>query len=439
MNVNNSNLSTFLKGLEAGLDLGNSAHAKPSSNETASTSKGPAWGANVESSSPASGVSWGPKEETRGQPNAASNANTASGNADNESQSNLVDQLMAMIRRLMEGMSGSSSSDGSQQASPQTGQRAAQTPAQDIQGPSNQQSPYTASPSQLSNSVGSQENSNFGTGSHGGANTVPDRIASPEAATQMIQDVKSAGGGTLRIQMTHDQINDPAQMAKLKALVDEGDKQGVKVQFTLRDNDNGGGGNVLSGDKLKQASDDIKNVVSSLGNHPSFTLDTFNEGGKSATQGWADMQSTLIKSARDAGYKGDIVVEDSNWGGGLTAGGESGLVKYADQLKAANGDNNPGLIGSIHEYANGDDASSRLTGEIKALQGAGFKPQIGEVGNANWTGGSNFEERDGANKAVKDNMTALKDAGADVLPWMDQFQEGKISHNVGFSKTDQFS
>ncbi|KWT06385.1 type III effector [Pseudomonas syringae pv. avii] len=280
--------------------------------------------------------------------------------------------------------------------------------------------------------------SNADTGSHGGANVDPGDIATPAAATKMIQDLKGIGGGTLRIQMTHDQIQDTKEMDKLTALVNEGDKQGVKVQFTFRDNANGGGGSVLTGDKLNQASTDISNVVKKFGGHSSFVLDTFNEGGTSATQGWADMESTLIKSARNAGYKGSIVVEDSNWGGGLTAGPESGLVKYADQLKAANGKGNPGLIGSIHEYASGADASARLGNEIKALQNAGYKPQIGEVGNANWLGGDKFEERDGATKAVRDNLAALKAAGADILPWKDQFQDGKLRHHVGFSKSDQY-
>ncbi|MGN2436214.1 cellulase family glycosylhydrolase [Pseudomonas syringae] len=280
--------------------------------------------------------------------------------------------------------------------------------------------------------------SNADTGSHGGANVDPGDIATPAAATKMIQDLKGIGGSTLRIQMTHDQIQDTKEMDKLTALVNEGDKQGVKVQFTFRDNANGGGGSVLTGDKLNQASTDISNVVKKFGGHSSFVLDTFNEGGTSATQGWADMESTLIKSARNAGYKGSIVVEDSNWGGGLTAGPESGLVKYADQLKAANGKGNPGLIGSIHEYASGADASARLGNEIKALQNAGYKPQIGEVGNANWLGGDKFEERDGATKAVRDNLAALKAAGADILPWKDQFQDGKLRHHVGFSKSDQY-
>ena len=274
-------------------------------------------------------------------------------------------------------------------------------------------------------------------GIKGGANTVPDRISSPQAATQMVRDVKSAGGQTLRIQMTHDQINSPQQMDKLRALVSEGDKQGVKIQFTFRDNANGGGGNILKDDKLQQAASDIKNVVKSLGHHPSFVLDTFNEGGRSASKDWADMQSTLIKSARDAGYKGQIVVEDSTGGGGLTEGGESGLMKYAEQLKHANG-NNPDLIGSIHEYGSGSDATSRLTKEITGLEEAGFKPQIGEVGNANWVGGDQFEERDGAINAVKANRDRLNEAGATVLPWMDQFRNGKIEHKVGFSKEDQF-
>ncbi|MCF5674246.1 cellulase family glycosylhydrolase [Pseudomonas syringae] len=275
-------------------------------------------------------------------------------------------------------------------------------------------------------------------GSHGGANVDPDDIATPAAATKMIQDLKSIGGGTLRIQMTHDQIRDGKQMDKLTALVNEGDKQGVKVQFTFRDNANGGGGSVLTGDKLKEASADISDVVKKFGSRPSFVLDTFNEGGTKASQDWADMESTLIKSARSAGYKGSIVVEDSNWGGGLTAGPESGLVKYADQLKAANGKGNPGLIGSIHEYANDADASARLASEIKALQNAGYKPQIGEVGNANWLGGNTFQERANATKAVRDNLAALKAAGADILPWKDQFQNGQIRHHVGFSKSDQY-
>ncbi|MCF5677414.1 type III effector HopAH2-1, partial [Pseudomonas syringae] len=107
-------------------------------------------------------------------------------------------------------------------------------------------------------------------------------------------------------------------------------------------------------------------------------------------------------------------------------------------LKAANGKGNPGLIGSIHEYANDADASARLASEIKALQNAGYKPQIGEVGNANWLGGNTFQERANATKAVRDNLAALKAAGADILPWKDQFQNGQIRHHVGFSKSDQY-
>ncbi|EPM47970.1 type III effector HopAH2-1 [Pseudomonas syringae pv. actinidiae ICMP 19099] len=126
--------------------------------------------------------------------------------------------------------------------------------------------------------------SNADTGSHGGANVDPGDIATPAAATKMIQDLKGIGGGTLRIQMTHDQIQDNKEMDKLTALVNEGDKQGVKIQFTFRDNANGGGGSVLTGDKLNQASTDISNVVKKFGGHSSFVLDTFNEGGTSATQ-----------------------------------------------------------------------------------------------------------------------------------------------------------
>ncbi|AHG41564.1 type III effector [Pseudomonas syringae CC1557] len=274
--------------------------------------------------------------------------------------------------------------------------------------------------------------------SHGGANVVPDDITTPAAATQMIQNLKAIGGGTLRIQMTHDQIQDARQIDKLRALLNEGSKQGVKVQFTLRDSANQGSGNVLTGEKLKQASSDISNVVKKFGNHTGFVLDTFNQGGKSASQDWADMQSTLIKSARNAGYKGIIVVEDSNWGGGLTAGPESGLVKFADQLKAANGNDNPALIGSVHVYARETEASSRLASQIKALKNAGYKLQIGEVGNANWLAGNMFQQRDDATKALKDNLTALKAAGADILPGKDQFQDGKLRRRVGFSKSDQY-
>ncbi|KPX54470.1 Glycoside hydrolase [Pseudomonas amygdali pv. photiniae] len=272
----------------------------------------------------------------------------------------------------------------------------------------------------------------------GGANANPDDIATPAAATKMIQDLKTIGGGTLRFQMTHDQIKNARQMDKLRALLSEGDKQGVKVQFTFRDNANQGGGNVLTGEKLKQASADISNVVKKFGSRTSFVLDTFNQGGKSASQDWADMQTTLIKAARNSGYKGTIVVEDSNWGGGLTAGPQSGLVKFADQLKAANGEGNPALIGSFHVYARESEASSRLGKQIKALREAGYKFQIGEVGNAKFLVGNTFQQKDEATKALQDNMIALKAAGADILPGKDQFQDGKLRRRAGFSKSDQF-
>ncbi|MCL6305933.1 cellulase family glycosylhydrolase [Pseudomonas syringae] len=272
----------------------------------------------------------------------------------------------------------------------------------------------------------------------GGANVNPDDIATPAAATKMIQDLKAIGGGTLRFQMTHDQIKDSRQLDKLRALLSEGGKQGVKVQFTFRDDANQGSGNVLTGDKLKQASADISTIVKRFGSRTGFVLDTFHQGGKSASPEWADMQTTLIKSARDAGYKGSIVVEDSNWGGGLTAGPQSGLVKFAVQLKAANGDDNPALIGSFHVYARESEASSRLASQIKALKEAGYKFQIGEVGNANLTANNTFKQKDAATNALRDNMSALKAAGADILPGKEQFQGGKLRHRAGFSTADQY-
>ncbi|WP_455808649.1 cellulase family glycosylhydrolase [Pseudomonas koreensis] len=272
----------------------------------------------------------------------------------------------------------------------------------------------------------------------GGANVNPDDIATPAAATKMIQDLKAIGGGTLRFQMTHDQIQDSRQLDKLRALLNEGGKQGVKVQFTFRDDANQGSGNVLTGDKLKQASADISTIVKRFGSRTGFVLDTFHQGGKSASQEWADMQTTLIKSARDAGYKGSIVVEDSNWGGGLTAGPQSGLVKFAVQLKAANGDDNPALIGSFHVYARESEASTRLANQIKAMKEAGYKFQIGEVGNANLTAANTFQQKDAATNALRDNMSALKAAGADILPGKEQFQGGKLRHRAGFSTADQY-
>lgn len=272
-----------------------------------------------------------------------------------------------------------------------------------------------------------------------GANTALDRINTVADATKIVSDVKNAKGTILRIQITHAQLNDKAQTDKINAMLNAGDKNNVHIQVVLRDDSNGGGGTVLTGDKLKTASDDIKKIIGNFSTHASFWLDTFNEGGTSASQDWADMESTLIKSARDAGYKGSIIVEDSNWGGGLTTGPESGLVKFSAQLNKANGNNSPALIGSIHEYSNDSDASKRLTDELNALKSKGYKLQIGEVGNANWLGGSNFEHRNTAIKAVNDNLGILRAEGASVLPWMDQFQsDGSMRHDVGLKEGDRF-
>ena len=100
----------------------------------------------------------------------------------------------------------------------------------------------------------------------------------------MVRNVRAAIAGTLRIQMSHDEIRNSTELAKLAALLDEGNQQGVKIQFAFRDNDNGGGGNVLSGSALQQAADDIKYVVGLYGNNAAFLLDTFNEGATSATR-----------------------------------------------------------------------------------------------------------------------------------------------------------
>ncbi|MFH7617943.1 type III effector, partial [Pseudomonas syringae pv. tagetis] len=69
------------------------------------------------------------------------------------------------------------------------------------------------------------------------------------------------GAVTLRYQMTHDQIKDVRQLDNLTTLLDDGGKQGVKVQFTFRDNANQAAGKVLTGEKLKEPSTDITKVV----------------------------------------------------------------------------------------------------------------------------------------------------------------------------------
>lgn len=89
----------------------------------------------------------------------------------------------------------------------------------------------------------------------------------------------------------------------------------------------------------------------------------------------------------------EVLLSRTAIGGGLTAGPQSGLVKFAVQLKAANGDDNPALIGSFHVYARESEASSRLASQIKALKEAGYKFQIGEVGNANLTAANTFQQR----------------------------------------------
>jgi hypothetical protein len=138
----------------------------------------------------------------------------------------------------------------------------------------------------------------------------------------------------------------------------------------------------------------------------------------------------------DSGLAGNkIMVEDSQWGGGMANGsGDSGLAKYGKELLAIN----PDLMASFHVYNRGDadKVASDVRTEVEALRAAGFNQpgqiNIGEAGNANWKGnGDNFEHLPGVTAGMMANRDLFEEYGITVLPWMDQFLEGSATGNTG--------
>lgn len=230
-------------------------------------------------------------------------------------------------------------------------------------------------------------------------------------------------------------------MASVKA----GQDKGVAIQVSFRnDHDSysphGPGTLPASEDQVDHYKYLVQKIVNRYKSYTAFIIDTFNEPEKwSAKQGdssgWIELQSALIKGIRETEFEGFIVVEDGDDGGGYADGYYSAISEYADQIREANGGPNH-IIGSFHSYT-GD--SSKIKNEVEHILDAGFTPQIGEYGNAEWTG-SSFNFHKGAITAADTVLSLLGDHGS-ALAWYEAFpndqEGGSIKRKYGYSKSEQ--
>ncbi len=247
--------------------------------------------------------------------------------------------------------------------------------------------------------------------------------------------LKSQGFNTLRVQATLDKLNDPASQQQLDDLIQRASKDGMVVQITFRDGRNGGGGNILTGDDLKQAEAAMGKMADKYKDNPYVWYNTVNESGQGDANSadWFNEQMGIIDAIRGTGNNNPIIVDDTNWGQGNTrgSGNNSGLLVHAKEFLAKGN-----VMGSVHIYNPGDQATaeSQITKGITDLQDQGMAVMIGEYGQASWNNGDGPPQDTTTGFHAAINVIKKLNLGSAV--WSDSYDysAGKASNDILSSK-----
>ncbi len=191
--------------------------------------------------------------------------------------------------------------------------------------------------------------------------------------------VLNNGGNTVRLFIPHNPDDVPAFEKAIQDITSKGD-----VVIIAADVDPNGHqtGQTLSGSNLTAFEGMWGTLAAQYKDNPNVWLNTMNESGdfnSAKDPAWLAQQVGMIQAIRATGNNNIIVVDDSCWGQGATAGASSALAAYAPQLEQAAGGN---LVGDVHVYEGGDQsqAATKISDAIDAIRSQGMPVMIGETG-----------------------------------------------------------
>lgn len=173
----------------------------------------------------------------------------------------------------------------------------------------------------------------------------------------------------------------------LGKVVDEYTKRGVVVE--IDDGLANHWGDILNDQQIAAHADFYKQMATQFKDNPYVWFASPNEAGavvkpnSADDKQWLKEELAVDKAIRDSGNNNMIVQGDTYWGQGATNGGDSALVRYADQFQKFGN-----VIAGQHVYNDRPDASDRLGNSIDALRDKGFAVVVDEVSSSLWAGGS---------------------------------------------------
>ncbi|MBL0187876.1 MAG: cellulase family glycosylhydrolase [Candidatus Obscuribacter sp.] len=202
----------------------------------------------------------------------------------------------------------------------------------------------------------------------------------------------------------------------MQKVVDEYTKRGVVVEVLDGIGKWGTWGSISSAAEVKEREKFAKEIAAQFKDNPYVWFATPNEtgavmhGNTPQDRDWLNEELTYDKAIRSTGNQNIIVQGDAFWGQGATAGGESAIVRHADEFKKIGN-----IVAGQHVYNPSKNAARQLTDAIKDLREEGFAVVVDEFSNKNGGAGLTppVDTANGANAV----MDAVEELGIGALPF----------------------
>ena len=185
----------------------------------------------------------------------------------------------------------------------------------------------------------------------------------------------------------------------LKKVVDEYTKRGVVVEIT--DGLANHWGDLMNDKQIADHANYYKELAEQFKGNPYVWFASPNEAGavvrpnSEQDRQWLKEQLAMGNAIRSTGNNNMIVQGDSYWGQGATNGGDSALLRHADEFKKFGN-----VIAGQHVYNDRPDAAQRFNNAVDALHDEGFAVVVDEVSNWGQAAGEPTDEISNGTAAV---------------------------------------
>ena len=201
----------------------------------------------------------------------------------------------------------------------------------------------------------------------------------------------------------------------MQKVVDAYTKRGVVVEIVDGIGKYATWGSISTGNELNERTKFAKEIAEQFKDNPYVWFATPNETGgviqanSSQDKAWLNEELAYDKAIRSTGNKNIIVQGDAFWGQGATAGGQSAIVRHADEFKQLGN-----IIAGQHVYNGSNNAEKQIVSAVEQIRDAGFAVLVDEFGYVNQGDGSNpVKTQSGADAVFK----AVEELGIGALPF----------------------